>query len=107
MANLRPLQAIPRVSFEDLALVCDELRASIDQRGFLQSQIIERKRDIWSANPNDSVTIRDRQANYGTADLASELAKCESDIECLRIERDFLEFIIMGRDQLRGRIQAS
>lgn len=93
---MRDLREIARSGASPLLLAetLIELISLTEEIGFVRSQIAERKRDIWSSIPEQSLTAKDRAATYSSTDLTMELERLEAAAECLRIERAFIERLL-------------
>lgn len=82
------------VTFTNLAICYKELMSVLDQIGFLKGQIAERKRDVWSSMPGDTIGAKDRAASYSVADQTAELERLEMQAQILKIEASFLERLL-------------
>jgi hypothetical protein len=65
-----------------------------DQIGFLKSQELTQKRDVWLNMPEASTQSKDRAASYSAADHTIELYKLEAEKAVLIEERNFLQILI-------------
>lgn len=74
-----------------LSEIIEELAEAYETLGFLRSQELLKKRDIWNADPNASIQARDRTATYGAADITAEIYQVEARIHVLNVRRSYLE----------------
>lgn len=74
-----------------LSEIIDELADAYEALGFLRSQELLKKRDIWNADPNASIQARDRAASYGVADITAEIYTVEARIHSLNVRRSYEE----------------
>lgn len=77
-----------------LAIVELELMHAYDQIGFLKSEELTQKRDVWLNMPEESTQARDRAASYAAAAHSIELVKVEAERNVLLEERNFLLLLI-------------
>lgn len=81
---------------EVLVVVVQELCENIDQLGFLRTQELEAKREVWTADPTASIQTRDRTATYAASHITTQILTTEATIDRLRQERMLVERLIDG-----------
>jgi hypothetical protein len=79
---------------DSLAMVVNDLMHVLDQIGFLKSQELTQKRDIWLNMPDASTQSKDRAASYSAADQTIELYKLDAEKAVLTEERNFLQILL-------------
>lgn len=77
-----------------LAIVSLELMHAHDQLGFLKSEELSTKREIWLRMPEASIQVKDRSASYSAADHTMEIYRVEAERSVLIEERNFLQMLI-------------
>jgi len=77
-----------------LVHVVQELCQAYDHLGFLKSQELEAKRDVWTADPAASIQTRDRTASYAIIHITTEIVQLEAHIHALQLERALIERLI-------------
>lgn len=98
---MRSIKSYPHASSQELydflTVVVEELCTSIDQLGFLETEELELKKTVWSADPESSIQTRDRTATYAASHITTQIKTLERTIQYLHLERQLLERLIDAR----------
>jgi len=79
------------IEFSDLI---HELKDLYDELGFLRSQEIMKKKEVWSADQNASIQVRDRTASYAAAEITAEIYKVEARIHSVKASITLCQYFL-------------
>lgn len=78
-------------SFADYYEIMKELAECHETLGFLRSQELDKKAEVWQRDPNASIQTRDRTASYAAATITTEILETEARLHSLTIARAYTE----------------
>ena len=78
-------------SFYDYYDVMKELSECYDTLGYLRSQELMKKQEVWSRDTNSSIQTRDRTASYAAATITAEILEIEARAQSLTVQRAYIE----------------
>ena len=98
---MRSISNYPTHSTNELHLILVEIVQELctwyDQVGFLRSQELEAKKQVWVSDPNASIQTRDRTATYSASHITTQIFEAETTLQRLNLERQLVERLLDAR----------